>query len=94
MIINQFDHDHCNDHEYRDDGESGGKSTHCQEGGGEGQGAGSKNLKKEKFKIRFIHAMIRGKIFLIILIMIPKDQIYKIGTRHSCHLVIPNDNMT
>lgn len=50
MIINQFDHDHCNDHEYRDDGESGGKRTYCQEGGGDGQGAGSKNLKKEKLE--------------------------------------------
>ena len=28
----------------------GGGRTYCQEGGGDGQGAGSKNLKKEKLE--------------------------------------------
>ena len=79
MIINQFDHDHCNDHEYRDDGESGGgERTYCQEGGGDGQGAGSKNLKKEK--LEQIYSCDDGKyVFWIILIMIPKD------TTQHCH---------
>ena len=39
---------HDDNNDYNDD-QDNDERTHCQEGGGEGQGAGSKNLEKVKF---------------------------------------------
>ena len=62
------DHDnrdkHNDNHNDHDDDEFVDERTHCQEGGGEGQGAGSKNLKKEKFD-PFFKMWWSEEIFLI-----------------------------
>ena len=46
MKMNQFDHDHCNDHEYRDDGESGG-GKNLLPGGRRGRAGGRKQESEE-----------------------------------------------